>query len=92
MLIDPKFLPETVLKENANDNINLKITIFRIENTAVLMNVIKLDMITTVSYRIFKLISIFFAADRTYFGNNLFWDKELKMYSMFLIDRSYLII
>ena len=72
MLIDPKFLPETVQKENANDNINLKITIFRIENTAVLMNVIKLDMITTVSYRIFKLISIFFAADKTYFGNNLF--------------------
>ena len=72
MLIDPKFLPETVQKENANDNINLKITIFRIENTAVLMNVIKLDMITTVSYRTFKLISIFFAADRTYFGNNVF--------------------
>ena len=65
MLIDPKFLPETVQKENTNDNINLKITIFRIENTAVLMNVIKLDMITTVSYRILKLISIFLLPKRS---------------------------
>ena len=30
MLIDPKFFPETVQKENTKDNINLKIAIFRL--------------------------------------------------------------